>query len=104
MAASSIRSRSCRLSGRWRATTTAAPTWYAAFSDTFRCACIALTPPGGFVYWDSGLRGQISLDAGAAPVEKRLFLWGPGATDDAFAKAAAAACAEGAKVTPVPGG
>jgi hypothetical protein len=79
------------------------PAWYAVFSPEYRCACIALTPTHGFVYWDSGSRGQISLDSEPGSVERRLFLWGPGAGDDGFAKAAAQAYAEGVKVSPLAG-
>jgi hypothetical protein len=78
------------------------PTWYAVFSPQFRNVCIALTKSSGFTYWDSGARGQISLNTGADGVEKRVYIWGPGATDDGFAKAAAQAYAQGAKVTPAP--
>ncbi|OGV67286.1 MAG: hypothetical protein A3K19_30195 [Lentisphaerae bacterium RIFOXYB12_FULL_65_16] len=76
------------------------PTWYAVFNPQFRNACIALTPPSGFTYWDGGARGQISLNAGADAVEKRVYIWGPGAPDDTFAKAAAQAYAQGTKVLP----
>jgi hypothetical protein len=79
------------------------PTWYAVFSPRFRCACIALTPTRGFVYWDSGSRGQVSLDPVPGGAEKRLFIWGPGSADDGFAKAAAEAYAQGVKVTALPG-
>ena len=54
----------------------------------------------GLNYWDSGSKGQISLNPGAEAVEKRVFLWGPGAADDRFAQAAAQAYAQGVKVTP----
>jgi hypothetical protein len=75
------------------------PSWYAVFNDQFRNACIALTPCTGFTWWDSNQRGQISLNPGSEDVEKRVYLWGPGAADDGFAKAAAAAYAQGVKVT-----
>ena len=76
------------------------PRWYAVFGPQFRNVCIALTPTRGFVYWDSGSRGQISLDPIPEGVEKRLYLWGPGAADDGFAKAVAQAYAQGVRVTP----
>jgi hypothetical protein len=79
------------------------PTWYAVFNDQFRNACVALTQPGGFTYWDGGARGQISLNAGPDPVERRLYIWGGAATDDSFAKAAAQAYAQGVTVTPALG-
>lgn len=75
------------------------PSWYAVFSPEFRCVCLALTPPGGFVWWDSGLRGQASIDHAAEGPERRLFVWGPGADDDRFARAIAQACAQGVTVT-----
>jgi hypothetical protein len=75
------------------------PSWYAVFNDQFRNACIALTPCTGFTWWDSNQRGQISLNPGSEDVEKRVYIWGPGASDDGFAKAAAAAYAQGVKVT-----
>lgn len=77
------------------------PAWYAVFNADFRNACIALTPSSGFTYWDSGTRGQISLNSPPDGVEKRVYLWGPGAADDGFAKAAAQAYAQGVKATPV---
>jgi hypothetical protein len=80
-----------------------APAWYAVFNPQFRNACIALTPSNGFTYWDSSSRGQISINAKPDGVEKRLYLWGPGAADDSFAKALAMAYAQGVKLTPVPG-
>jgi hypothetical protein len=76
------------------------PRWYAVFSPQYRNACIALTPCNGFTYWDSGSKGQISLNSGPEGVEKRVYLWGPGAPDDGFAKALAQAYAQGATVTP----
>jgi hypothetical protein len=79
------------------------PSWYAVFSSQFSNACIALTPCSGFTYWDSGSKGQISLNAGGEFPEKRVYLWGAGAADDGFAKAAAQAYAQGVKVTPTAG-
>jgi hypothetical protein len=76
------------------------PTWYAVYSDAYRSACIALTPPGGFTYWDDGGMGQISLNHGGDGAERRLYILGPGAADDAFARAAAEAYAQGARVRP----
>ncbi|MBN2451638.1 MAG: hypothetical protein JXR77_14715 [Lentisphaeria bacterium] len=72
------------------------PQWYALFAETWRNACLALTPSTGFTYWDSGAhRGQISLDTAGEEIEARVYLWGPGAPDDAFARAAAEAYAAG---------
>ncbi len=73
------------------------PAWYAVFSEAYRNACIALTPPSGFVYWDGGLLGQISLDHAGPGMEKRVYIWGPGSPDDAFARNAARAYAEGVR-------
>ncbi len=79
------------------------PSWYAVYNGQFRNACIALTPCTGFTWWDSGQRGQISLNAGGDAAEKRVYIWGPGAADDGFAEAAAQAYAQGVKVTPTAG-
>jgi hypothetical protein len=75
------------------------PAWYAVFSDAYRNACIALSPPAGFTYWDDGGLGQISLnwDPSAGP-ERRVYLWGPGAESDAFARQAAEAYRQGVVV------
>ena len=75
------------------------PTWYAVFSDTYRSACIALTKPTGFTWWDSGVMGQVSLNHNEG-TEKRVYIWGPGARDDGFAKKAAEAYAQGVSVRP----
>jgi len=76
------------------------PTWYAVFSDAYRSACIALTPSAGFTYWDSGTLGQIGLNHGVKGPERRLYILGPGAKDDGFARAAAEAYARGATLRP----
>ncbi len=78
------------------------PGWYAVYSDRYRTACIALTPPSGFTYWDNGGLGQISLNHGGEGAERRLCLLGPGAGDDGFARAAAEAYAQGVRVRPAP--
>lgn len=75
------------------------PTWYAVFSDTYRSACIALTKPTGFTWWDSGVMGQVSLNHNEG-MEKRVYIWGPGARDDGFARKAAEAYAQGVSVRP----
>jgi hypothetical protein len=72
------------------------PSWYAVYSDQYRNACIALSDCGGFTYWDSGSHlGQISLNHTGKDTEKRVYIWGTGATDDSFAKAAAKAYEKG---------
>jgi hypothetical protein len=72
------------------------PQWYALFADDWNAACIALSPAAGLVYWDSGSdRGQVSLDTAGGVEERRVFIWGPGAGDDSFARTAAAAYARG---------
>lgn len=76
------------------------PQWYAVFSDRYRNACIALTPAVGFTYWDDGGLGQISLNHGGVGPERRLYLLGPGARDDAFARGAAQAYAQPVSVRP----
>ena len=76
------------------------PQWYAVFSADYRNAVIALTPATGFTYWDDGGLGQISLDHGGQGPERRVYVWGPGAPDDGFAKAAAQAYAEGVRIGP----
>jgi len=78
------------------------PGWYAVYSDRYRTACIALTPPSGFTYWDNGGLGQISLNHGGDGAERRLYLLGPGGGDDGFARAAAEAYAQGVRVRPAP--
>ncbi len=75
------------------------PQWYAVFSDTWRNACIALTPSSSFTYWDSGAhRGQIALNTSGTGPERRVYIWGGGAETDAFAAAAAKAYREGVDV------
>lgn len=71
------------------------PTWYAVFSDRYRNACIALTEPSGFTWWDAGVMGQVSLNHGGDGPEKRIYIWGAGAKDDGFARAAAEAYGQG---------
>lgn len=71
------------------------PTWYAVFSDRYRNACIALTEPSGFTWWDAGVMGQVSLNHGGDGPEKRVYIWGAGAKDDGFARAAAEAYGQG---------
>jgi hypothetical protein len=72
------------------------PSWYAVYSDQYRNGCIALSECSGFTYWDSGSHlGQISLNHNGNGMEKRVYLWGPGATDDSFARAAAQAYQKG---------
>ena len=65
------------------------PQWYAILGENYSTACIALTEPAGFVYWDGGRMGQISLSHATADVEKRVYLWGPGRADATFAEAVA---------------
>ena len=76
--------------------------WYAAYSPEFRFACVALSPHGGLIWWDSGDFGQADIGyQGGGEWEKRLFiLSGTGAKDDGFAAQAAQAARTGAKVNP----
>ncbi|KPK62496.1 MAG: hypothetical protein AMK73_06005 [Planctomycetes bacterium SM23_32] len=77
------------------------PRWYAVFSDAYRNACIAVSPSAGFTYWDNGGLGQISLDWDpAGGPERRVYVWGTGAEDDGFARAAAEAYEQGVEVRP----
>ncbi len=72
------------------------PSWYAVYSDHYRNACIALSKGSGFTYWDSGNNfGQISLNHNGEGTEKRVYIWGPGTTDDNFAQATAQAYQQG---------
>ncbi|MFO7937019.1 MAG: hypothetical protein R6V06_05355 [Kiritimatiellia bacterium] len=72
------------------------PAWYAIYSEVYRNACIALSKPGSFTYWDSGSRlGQISLNHTGKGMEKRVYLWGRGTKDDSFAREAAKAYKQG---------
>jgi len=76
----------------------AAPQWYALYSDSWNNACIALSRSSGLTYWDSGShRGQIALNHAAKLPERRVYIWGSGAENDDFAKAAAEAYAAHAK-------
>jgi len=62
------------------------PQWFAAFGPKYRSACFALTPAGGFTYWDSGThRGQMGLGC-PGTTERRVFLWGQGTDSTDFAK------------------
>lgn len=74
------------------------PSWYAVYSDQYRNVCIAVSDCSGITYWDSGQLGQISLNHGNDPVEKRVYIWGSGTDNAGFAKAAAEAYVQGITV------
>lgn len=62
------------------------PRWYAVYAPQWAHACLALTPAGSIVYWDSQAMGGIGFSTQSTTGVRLRYVILPGARDASFAE------------------
>ncbi|MGQ9488126.1 MAG: glycoside hydrolase [Armatimonadota bacterium] len=62
------------------------PRWYAVYAPRWAHACLALTPAGSIVYWDSPAMGGIGFSTQSTTGVRLRYVIVPGAQDASFAQ------------------